>query len=224
MPAPVRPGFGRLIAPDSRDKQHPMRRLVRRITLPLSRMWTSKRSYVLDQGPTSHCVGFAWAGFLESAPHMHQLTNEDAHRFYGLAQDHDEWEGTAYDGSSTRGGAKGLQSVGLIEGEYVWAQKEQDVWDFVRGRGPVVTGTPFLTGMMEPNSKGYLRLTGGDEGGHDWLIIGASHSRQAYRMQNSWGEGWGENGRAWIKREDYKVLLEETGGDACSAIEVKKAA
>ena len=76
---------------------------------------------------------------------------------------------------------------------------------------------------MAPDKDGYLHATGGEEGGHDWLIIGASKTRNAYRMQNSWGTGWGENGRAWIKREDYKQLLEGMGGDCCSATEVKAA-
>jgi hypothetical protein len=223
MPAPVRPGFGRLIAPDQRDKQYPMRKLLRRIELPKSRMWQSRRGFVLDQGNVGACVGFSWAGFLEAAPWMHQMTNEDGLRFYHLAQDNDEWAGNAYEGSSVRGGAKALQILGLIEGTYVWAQKEQDVWDFVRGRSPVVAGTTWLTGMFAPDAKGYLNLTGGEEGGHAWLILGANDKRQAYRMQNSWGIGWGEQGRAWIRREDFKVLLEELGGEACSAVEVKAA-
>lgn len=223
MPAPVRPGFGRLIAPDQRDKLYPMKKLVRRIELPTSKIWYSNRAYVLDQGNTPHCVGFAWAAFLEASPFAHQLTNEDGHRFYALALTLDEWQGENYEGTSTRGGVKALKSLGLIEGEYVWARSEEDVWKFVLGRGPVVTGTTWLTGMMDPDSKGYLKITGGEEGGHDWCIIGASQSRNAYRMQNSWGEGWGENGRAWIKRDDYKVLLEELGGDCCSAVEVKVA-
>jgi hypothetical protein len=224
MPAPVRPGFGRLISLDKRDLKYPMRALTRRIALPTSRLWSSRKAFVLDQGPTPHCVGFAWAGFLEAAPFMHQLTNDDGHRFYALAQDNDEWPGTDYDGSSTRGGAKALQSLGLIDGAYVWAQTENDVWRFVLGVGPVVTGTTWLGGMMEPDSKGYLQVTGGEEGGHDWLIIGANAKRNAYRMQNSWGVGWGDNGRAWIKREDYKTLFEDMGGDCCSAVEVKAVA
>lgn len=224
MPAPVRPGFGRLIAPDKRDKQYPMRSLIRRVALPASKMWTSRKAFVLDQGQTSACVGFSWAGFLEAAPWLHQLTNEDGQRFYRLAQENDEWPGADYDGSSVRGGAKALASLGLIDGAYVWAQKEQDVWDFIRSKGPVTVGTTWLTGMLKPDAKGYLKLTGGEEGGHAWLILGASASRSAYRMQNSWSESWGEAGRAWIRREDFKALLENLGGEACSATEVKKAA
>jgi hypothetical protein len=223
MPPPVRPGFGRLIAPDVRDRAHPMRALTIGVALPTSRLWQSKRGYVLDQGQTPHCVGFAWAGFLEAAPFMHQLTNADGDRFYALAQTLDEWPGTDYDGTSTRGGAKALQSLGLITGEYVWAQTESEVWDFVLGRGPVVTGTVFVTGFMEADRNGYLNLTGGEEGGHDWCIIGASEKRSAYRMVNSWGTSWSDGGRAWVRREDYRALLETMGGDCCSAIEVAQA-
>jgi Papain family cysteine protease len=224
MPPPVRPGFGRLIAPDARDLAHPMRALTKRLALPESRLWQSFRGYVLDQGQTPHCVGFAWAGFLEAAPFMHQLANVDGDRFYTLAQTLDEWPGADYDGTSTRGGAKALQSLGLITGEYVWAQTEEDVWRFVLTRGPVVTGTTWLTGMLDTDRDGYLHATGGEEGGHDWLIIGASKARNAYRLQNSWGTSWGQLGRAWIRREDYEQLLETLGGDACSATEIKPAA
>lgn len=224
MPAPQRPGFGRLISLDKRDLNYPMRKLTRGAELPKSRIWHSKQAYVLDQGSTPHCVGFAWATFLEASPFAHQLTNEDGHRFYALAQQMDEWPGEDYDGSSTRGGVKAVQSLGLIEGEYVWAQTENDVWRFVLSRGPVCTGTTWLGGMMDPDAKGYIHVTGGEEGGHEWCIIGASDSRQAYRLQNSWGTSWGENGRAWIKREEYKQLLEDMGGDCCSAVEVRPAA
>lgn len=221
MPTPVRPRFGRLLAPDKRDLAYPMRKLTRGLALPASKMWTSRQSFVRDQGQTPHCVGFAWTAFLEAAPFCHQLTDDFAHQLYHDAQENDEWPGTDYDGSSTRGGAKALQVRGTITGTYVWGQKESDVWDFVRGRGPVVTGTTWLTGMFDPDSKGYLKLTGGEEGGHDWCIIGASDSRQAYRMVNSWSASWGQNGRAWIRREDYKELLEKLGGDCCSAVEIK---
>lgn len=220
MPAPVRPGFGRLIAPDARDKSYPMRALTQRLELPASRLWASRRAFVLDQGQTSACVGFSWAGFLSAAPWMHAVSHEDASAFYHLAQTMDEWPGEGYDGSSVRGGAKALTLLGRITGEYVWAATEEDVWRFVLGRGPVVAGTAWLTGMMAPNATGYLNLTGGEEGGHAWLILGANAKRSAYRIQNSWGTDWGQDGRAWIRREDFKVLLEQLGGECCSAIEV----
>jgi hypothetical protein len=227
MPAPQRPGFGRLISLDKRDELHPMRKLMRpATTLPESRIWHSKRAYVLNQGATPHCVGFAWATFLEASPYAHQLTNADGDRFYSLAQTLDEWPGPPpdYEGTSTRAGAKALQSLGLIDGEYVWAFDEAAVWNYVLARGPVVSGTTWLTGMMDTDSKGYVKLTGGEEGGHDWCTIGASKSRQAYRAQQTWGTDWGQSGRFWIKREDYKTLLETLGGDCCSATEVKAAA
>lgn len=223
MPAPQRPGFGRLISLDVRDRNYPMKALTRRITLPESRLWSSRKAFVLDQGSEPACVGFAWTAFLQAAPWMHSLGNDFALELYHQAQENDEWAGTNYEGSSTRGGAKALAARGLITGAYVWAANEADVWRFVLGVGPVVTGTTWLTGMFNPDSKGYLRLTGGEEGGHDWCIIGADAKRQAYRMVNSWSSNWGQSGRAWIRREDYRALLEDLGGDCASAVEVQAA-
>ena len=223
MPAPQKPMFGRLISLDVRDRNYPMRALTRRIALPESRLWQSKRGYVLNQNPYPACVGFAWTAFLQAAPFMHQLDFDFALALYREAQTQDEWPGESYDGSSTRGGAKALAARGLITGEYVWASTETDVWRFVLGVGVVVTGTTWLSGMMTPDSKGYIKPTGGEEGGHCWCLIGASQKRQAYRLLNSWGPDWGQSGRAWLHREDYKALLESLGGDACSATEVKPA-
>jgi cathepsin L len=36
---------------------------------------------------------------------------------------------------------------------------------------------------------------------HMVLIVGWSDARQAWRIRNSWGPGWGENGEAWITYE-----------------------
>jgi hypothetical protein len=219
-------GFGRLVAPDQNDKQYPMKKAIRRVPLPTSKMWHSKQAYVLDQGPVGACVGFSWATFLEASPYAHQLSNADGMLYYHLAQQNDEWAGEDYEGSSVRGGAKALKSLGLIEGSYIWAASEEDIWRFVLTRGPVNMGTVWLTGMMDTDSKGYLNLTGGEEGGHAWCIIGASSTRNAYRMQQTWGLGWGDkgSGRAWVRRPDLKTLLEELGGECCSATEVLRAA
>jgi C1A family cysteine protease len=42
-------------------------------------------------------------------------------------------------------------------------------------------------------------------------------------MQNSWGKGWGQKGRAWITFNDLEALIEDYG-EACVATEIKKVA
>ncbi len=40
-------------------------------------------------------------------------------------------------------------------------------------------------------------------GGHAMCVIGYDDQRQAFEIQNSWGEKWGDAGYGWIRYEDY---------------------
>lgn len=219
-PRRVRPGFGRLIAPDARDKDYSMRSLLRGVAesgAPSSRLWSLPNKYQLDQGDTPTCVGHGCAHFLAAAPHQHPVVEDTALTIYNLAQRLDEWPGENYEGTSVRGGMKALQNLGFIS-EYRWAFTEDVLWRYVLARGPAVIGVTWLTGMMALDRKGYVNLTGGEEGGHCVALIGADEKRQAYRGMNSWDTF----GRFWLRREDMRVLLEELGGEAASALEVAK--
>ena len=64
------PGFGRRYAPDDRDRNFLMRRMLadaRSLTLPPRKTW-SISSTALNQGNTGTCVGHAWRNFLRCAP------------------------------------------------------------------------------------------------------------------------------------------------------------
>ncbi|MEZ4962617.1 MAG: C1 family peptidase [Saprospiraceae bacterium] len=45
-----------------------------------------------------------------------------------------------------------------------------------------------------------------DGGGHAMVIAGYDDNRQAFRIVNSWGTGWGDNGYAWI---DYNFFVSQ---------------
>ncbi|MBS1705842.1 MAG: C1 family peptidase [Armatimonadetes bacterium] len=54
------------------------------------------------------------------------------------------------------------------------------------------------------------------EGGHAMLIVGYDDSKQAYKVQNSWGANWGDSGYCWIKysavaRDGNGCVTAETG-------------
>lgn len=211
-----RHGLGRLPAEDSRDVQ--FRMVAPALTDPPDYKYYSTGP-ILDQGPYPHCVGFAWRQWLSSSL-MKTKTGPKPEVIYAEAQKIDEWPGENYAGTSVRAGAKYLQSLGHIA-TYLWA------WDvatlkgwILSGQGTVVVGTMWFDGMFTPDAQGYIHPTGPEAGGHAYLLAGFSQERDAFRIVNSWGRGWGESGRAWISSADMSTLL-SNNGEAATAVEQK---
>lgn len=204
--------FGRYYIEDPRDGEYPIRREKTKRT---SRYWYDRR-WLGDQKETPHCVGFAWAHWLVNAPHANFL---DPDGIYTLAKYLDEWEGTDYNGTSVRAGAKVLNHLGLIT-EYRWTNDLDTLVNTVLTQGPVVVGTSWYESMMLPHP--FTRIIevvelGKRLGGHAWLITGVSTRHKLLRGKNSWGD-WGAKGRFWIGFSDMDKLLSEYS-EVCLALE-----
>lgn len=180
-----------------------------------SRNWGDK-GWHGDQLDTPHCVGFGWAALLHASPIRQWIAPAGIYR---LAQLCDEWEGTDYDGTSVRGGAKALQLLGAID-LYAWTFDAQECADYVLGVGPMVLGTDWYEGMSEPNGAGVLSLDGDLEGGHCYIATGYNARTERFRIKNSWGREWGQNGYAYLRLADLQTLL-DADGEACVATERK---
>lgn len=204
--------YGRDYAPDPRDRKF---RFPRITTTRQRRFWRDTW-WRGDQGSEPACVGFAWAHWLAAAP-IRQLV--DPVGIYTLAQHLDEWEGTDYDGTSVRAGAKVLSLLGMI-GEYRWAWRVSDVIPVVLELGPVVIGVDWYEGMEESDDKGFLNLTGDVLGGHAVLIRGVDRKKERLQILNSWEPNWGDEGHAWLRFADLDKLL-KADGEACLAVERK---
>lgn len=145
-------------------------------------------------------------------------TEEFLNSLYAAAQRLDEWPGEDYNGTSVRAGAKVLAGQGRIV-EYLWGASVAELRQFVLSRGTVVVGSDWHEEMFFPeNHGGYLKLEGPVAGGHAWLVIGYNATKKAFRVLNSWGPDWGDNGKAWISEEDMETLCGR-GAEMCSAIE-----
>lgn len=80
----------------------------------------------------------------------------------------------------------------------------------------LASGFPVLIGMqvgkqfMSHSGGGIYKATGtgNDEGGHAMCTVGYDDSRQAFKVINSWGTGWGEGGFGWV---DYDTFNEKVG-------------
>ena len=214
------PAFGRLPAPDPRDREYRMSTILP--PRPERRWRYYWSSWFGNQGEESSCVGFAWTHFLQAAP-VHQ-TGIDwepyASFIYRQAQFIDEWPGENYDGTSVRAGAKYLQSEGFIT-EYRWAWNATDIVRAVLDVGPVVVGTAWYDSMMYPEGGHFPEIGGSVVGGHAYLIDGANLDRQVVRCKNSWGRDWSMNGRFWLTFNQLEFLMGRDG-EAALAMEVRK--
>lgn len=212
-------GLGRLVAPDARDLNYPMRTLLAQEPLPAAQKKRYRIGPILDQGQTPHCVGFSWREWLYAAPIMTR-TGPDADALYLEAQKYDEWAGTPHDGSSVRGGAKALDNLGHIL-EYRWATGLDDVVNWLlSGRGTIVCGTNWYTSMFDPDPQGIVSIAPNATiaGGHAYHSIGADRPKAMLEFQQSWGVSFGKKGHFFMTFETFDRLLKEQG-EATSAVE-----
>lgn len=189
--------------------------------------WTRRVPH-FDQGQLGSCTGNAATGLVgtDSAtrPGLTSITldghvlpvDEDlAVRVYSLATTLDEFDG-AYPptdtGSSGIGAAKALVKLGLAA-RYTHAFS-LDALKSALQTGPVMAGTVWLESMFDVDPKtGYVVVDRKSPvaGGHEYVLSAYDTSRLAFRIDNSWGEGWGIRGSAWFSQADVQWLLSQQG-------------
>lgn len=193
-------------------------------------------SYVAEGLGVHNCVGYSIATAAVVGPITQRLalgTTERAQAFadeiYIAALDLDEWEGNdPNNGTSVRAGMKAAVKAGLIKG-FAWGEGLKDTIDFVLNFGPVVNGTIWPDSMMEIDAHGYLNidpdstLDGAHAAGHAWAIVGVNTqtrnpdgSRGRFTMLQSWGRGWGRDGKgiAYMSFPTWSQL-HMAGGEVC---------
>lgn len=210
---------------DERSRNYAIRSMLGdRVIKRVKTEW--REGTVLDQGSEGACVGFGWMSEILAEPvepdeqPTEELGNQLAQYYYKEAQKIDEWEGENYSGTSVLAGAKIMQKYGLIS-EYRWCFSIDDVIDTVIAKGPVVIGIPWYQSMYSTGKTGLVTVSGNKVGGHCITITGydpakkiGSYTYEVLKWRNSWGNGYGINGSAYIKVSDLKKLLAD-GGEAC---------
>lgn len=218
-------GFGRLLATDPRDQNFLIANSPIYSTSGTLRVryWDDDQWWG-DQGSTPECVAYAWVHWLEDGP-VYQVNAPhpilQPNPIYTAAQKIDEWPGENYNGTSVRAGAKILQQQGFIS-NYFWTTDVNVLANTILNTGPVVAGTWWYSGMMNPNrTTGLIRASGRLLGGHAYVINGVDMNRRLFRIKNSWGRNWGLQGRAFISFTDMSKLM-RMNGEICLAQEISK--
>lgn len=229
-------GKGRIISFDPLDQNFRARAKMGVIEPTVNRRFW-KTGPVLDQGSTQHCVAFTGEQLLMSYPVVNKPYKTEA-ELYHLCQLNDEWDGEEpqYFGTSTRALMKVLKAAGLIQ-NYYWAFDADTIRRWVLMKGPVAIGINWYSGMDNIDAHGFIYPVGKPEGGHETLIRGwddtvrcpRCHQLGASRIINSWGEMWGQQGKAWmcgkcsldglIKNNGEAVMVEEVANIAPVSVE-----
>lgn len=88
------------------------------------------------------------------------------------------------------------------------------------GFGPCVIGGPWRLNMEGVNRQtGFIGNDGARVGGHAVALMGVDFERQAVRLTNNRGQGWGQGGRAWMHYDQLRGLLR--GGEAYGLLPMK---
>lgn len=178
---------------------------------------------VYNQDPEPSCVAQMGVGLMRTSPLRHGFDQwgafddyDERQQLYLECQHHDPWAGTNYDGTSTDAVFKVLRLRGAISG-WRWLFGEKELREWVTWYGPAGVGTIWTWDMFTPDRKGFIHPTGNTAGGHAYRVVQFSAAQDAYRIVNSWGKRWGQNGRAWISRVDMAALLAAQGEAATIA-------
>lgn len=196
-------------------------------TTPTDRVWRYwAPGPQLDQGAEGACVGHAVMASLTATPQRADLfAQPGAFGIYKLAQFIDRWAGEDYEGTSLLAGAQVAHKAGLISA-FRWCFGVDDVKRTVLEEGPVMIGVEWHRDMYEPLEGGLLSVTGPVVGGHAILITGYSSVRDMpghgegsyFKLRNSWGSNYGENGSCFLSEADLVDLLDRRG-EACRLVQ-----
>lgn len=176
---------------------------------------------VFDQGQVGSCTAEAgigclgtggyYAGVADRIGAVYGWDQASVYRFYS---DEEVADGAGPypptdQGSTGLTCAKVLTAKGLISGY----QHTFSLTDALRALsvGPVIAGTEWRRDMFDPDPDGRLRITGAVAGGHEYVVDEVDVVGSRVWITNSWGAGWGVQGRAWLTFADWDLLLSAQG-------------
>lgn len=213
------------------DRHNPrLGRIVRHDSRSLAYEYTPKATAVVDtrhdrhvpifyQGQLGSCTGNAGLGvlghgaFYTTVQSLVAFDEPTAVAVYSEATKIDNVNGVyppTDTGSSGIGVGAALKNRRLISG-YQNITKSFDNALLAVVDQPVITGVPWYTGMDNPDSNGFISISGKVDGGHEFVVYGIDTANKAVLCANSWGTNWGLSGYFKMTYDTWRQLLAKDG-------------
>ena len=112
-----------------------------------------------------------------------------------------------------------LPSAAIKQAARVYAiatWRRVNVQDETETKAQLAAGFPVVIGMLVDDgfmamrgSSIYSTQSGVVRGGHALVVVGYDDAKQAYKVINSWGPGWGDQGFGWISYAIFRSVVRE---------------
>ena len=210
------PRLGRLVDHDPRSRTYDLVRTVGATIPSVPIDWHRNDADVFDQGSLGCCTACAGLGLMMTAPFNtsgHHYTLSDVHGFYHDETVLDDAPGTW---PPTDTGSSGLAAMTVLRNRKLITSYQHAFSPTVAlaalAHGPIAVGTVWLESMFEPR-RGQLVVNRRSPiaGGHEYVIDGWDPKLRRARITNSWGLGFGDHGRVWLRYTDLTWLLAQQG-------------
>lgn len=196
--------------------------------LPIKTVVHQETQPVFDQGNLGSCTANAALGCLVTAPFAKvgvTYTEDDAVKLYELETKLDDSQiPGVYPPDDT--GSTGPWSMMALEreGKIKSYHHTRSLHTALRllNHGPISIGVTWYNSMFNVIDQGDVKMIVVDEhsavaGGHQVCVVADDTTHQRVLIRNSWGDGWGDHGHAWLSWNDLDLLLEE-GGDVVQPV------
>lgn len=214
---------GLILSSDPRDKEFQFSDLLVDRPIIKSKYWWSD-GWWGNQRSTPQCVAYSWVHLLEDGPVIQNgIPNREIPivapaQFYAACKEVDGLK-KGLDGTTMHAGAKIAKQYGLIT-EYRWANTIEEIVDALLIFGPVIAATYWYSEMNHANKTKQIIKSGKNLGGHAYILNGVDTDAKTFRLKNSYGKAWGDNGYATVSFKTFEALLKE-GGTVCVPFERK---